>query len=180
MRLFVAVPLDTEVTRQIDEYRRALEAVAPQLRWQPRDGWHITLKFLGATHPERLPQIVDALRTLRAERFPARLSGTGFFVRAGVFYIAVQPSPALVSLAAAVDRSMTPSGFKPETVEYHPHITLARTRNTAILRRLQDTLIHRPEPDFGSFPAHEFCLYESFTRPEGVHYEVREQFSLDQ
>ena len=180
MRLFVAVPIAEEAAERIASYCGELQAVAPRLRWQPRGNWHVTLKFLGATNDTRLPDVVSCLRSIRARRFDLYIAGTGFFSRAGVFYCEVQETPPLNSLASAVDREMQRCGFKPEVNAYHPHITLARTREPAPLRRLQSMLARKPQPDFGSFAATEFRLYESLTRPGGAHYEVRERFPLDE
>jgi 2'-5' RNA ligase len=180
MRLFVAIAIDQRTADQIEAWCDSLKPAAPQLRWQPRESWHITLKFLGATPPERLAQVIEALRPIAPPAFEVQVGGFGFFSRAGVFFTSVVLSPKLQALAAAIDRAMNGCGYKLEAIEYHPHVTLGRTRVPAAIRRLEQALARGPQPPFHAFRATEYQLYESFTRPEGSRYEIRERFPLDQ
>jgi len=49
MRLFVAIPLSEEATRELGETvaRMRKRPGAEELRWSPPESWHLTLQFLG-------------------------------------------------------------------------------------------------------------------------------------
>ena len=177
MRLFIGIPLAPEVTQQLLTYTQRLKQTGDELRWSTPDSWHITLQFLGNTTPSRYDCLAAGLRTIRAEALDIHLEGTGFFDRAGIFYVDVPPTPELTALQMLVTAATHPCGFEPEDRPYHPHITLARNKADAQgLRRLKPHLGEAPR--FRSFTAREFLLYESRLNPRGARYEVRERFAL--
>jgi 2'-5' RNA ligase len=177
MRLFIGIPLAPEVTQQLATYTERLKRPGDDLRWSTPESWHITLQFLGATAPAQYECVIEALRGLRAKQFDLRLEGTGFFDRAGIFYVDVPPASPLAALQQQVVEATQPCGFEAEDRPYHPHITLARNKAHAQgLRRLKSNL--GTDPRFRSFTAREFLLYESHLNPRGSRYEVREHFPL--
>jgi 2'-5' RNA ligase len=177
MRLFIGIPLAPEVTQQIVMYTERLKRAVGDLRWSTPDSWHITLQFLGKTTPAQYECITTSLRAIRAKQLGIHLAGTGFFDRVGVFYVDVPPTPQLAALQKQVILATQPCGFEQEDRPYHPHITLARNKAHAQgLRQLKPHL--GAAPQFKSFTAYEFLLYESHLDPRGSRYEVRERFPL--
>ena len=182
MRLFIAIPLPTAVTKQLAALRSRLERTADGLRWSPQESWHITLQFLGSTTEPQYACVVEHMQTLFARSVSIRLGDLGFFDRAGVFFVDVSMTPQLVRLQQAVTHATTDCGFVPEDRPYHPHITLARTKGQSrsgirdLKRRLEAGAIAASR--FPAFTAHEFLLYESFLGPTGSRYEVRARFPL--
>ncbi len=179
MRLFTGIPLATPVVDELSAILLRLRAPGDGLRWSVPESWHVTLQFLGSTSQEQYECIVARLRQLRMPPVPVRLEAVGFFDRAGIFFAGVSPTPDLLSLQQAVTAATGVCGFVPETRPYHPHITLARSKGKGggqALRALKSR-IHR-QPSFTGFTAEAFLLYESFTRPTGSEYEIRERFRL--
>ena len=177
MRLFVAIGLPTPIAEALAQSARSLiqPSSDKKIRWTPPANMHVTLSFLGQVHEARLDIILQALATIRARRLQLRLSGFSTFERAGVLYADVKPSRALVAVAGQVAAAMEAVGFPREDRPYAPHITLARTRDRLRLRSDAEA-----GPDFhAAFDATEFRLYQSFTLPEGPHYEVLRSFPLD-
>lgn len=177
MRLFIGIPLSPEVTQQLVDCAERLKRSGDDLRWSAPESWHITLQFLGNTSPSQYDCLTASLRRIHAKHFDVRLDGTGFFDRAGIFYVDVPPTPQLTALQRQVVAATQPCGFEPEDRPYHPHITLARNKaHTQGLRQLKS----HPgvPPQFSPFTAHEFLLYESHLNPRGSRYEVRERFPL--
>jgi RNA 2',3'-cyclic 3'-phosphodiesterase len=176
MRLFVGIPLPSDVVDELSAISMRLQSSADGLRWSAPESWHITLQFLGNT-----PQyecIVARLRGLRSPPVPVQLEGLGFFDRAGVFFAGVALSAELLALQQRVTASTGHCGFVPETRPYHPHITLARTKGKGgqALRELKSKI--RREPKFTGFVADLFVLYESVPGPKGSRYEICEQFPV--
>lgn len=177
MRLFIGIPLASEVTRQLAAYTEALKKPGDDLRWAAAESWHIKLQFLGSTTVEQYACVDAALGKIHARHFDVHLEGTGFFDRAGIFYVDVPPTAELTALQQKVLAATQPCGFEPEDRNYHPHITLARNKG-----RLQGLSRLKPHAGaaamFASFVAQEFLLYESELGPGGARYQVRERYPL--
>ena len=179
MRLFVGLPLASEVLNELSEAVARLKTPHDGLRWTTADTWHITLQFLGNTDQQHCDCVLQQLARIRAGQFEVRLGAFGSFDRAGVFFVDVAPTAELVSLAQQVIAATGNCGFAPETRPYHPHITLARakgaaSRTLAVLQNRAGRL-----PSLSRFTATEFLLYESHTLAEGAQYEVRGHFTLN-
>jgi 2'-5' RNA ligase len=179
MRLFIGIPLATSVIEQLEKVSMRHRVEGDGLRWSTPDSWHITLQFLGSTSETQYECVVARLRELRAAPVPIELEDLGFFDRAGIFFAGVAPTPELLAFQQQVTAATLPCGFGPEDRPYRPHITLARSkgrRNATGLTTLKSRIRHQPK--FERFVAEEFLLYESFTRPTGSQYEIRERFDL--
>lgn len=154
LRLFVAIELPPDVRRAlgdaIDVLKRA--GVDDGLRWVRPDGIHLTLKFLGATPPAKVPAIVDALRlaVTGVPPFELRPFGLGTFtggrhmqtrrdwqreprhLNIRVLWVGLDgATDQLAALAAAVERAIEPLGYAGERQAYFGHLTLARVRDDA-------------------------------------------------
>lgn len=179
MRLFIGIPLPSIVIDELAALSVRLQSADDGLRWSLPESWHITLQFLGNTTDDRRTCLTARLRDLRHAPIPIELEDLGFFDGAGVFFAGVTLLPGLVSLQQTVAAATLLCGFAPETRPYHPHITLARTRNKTGARALRTLKAHlRRQPTFTRFTAHEFLLYESLPTPFGSRYEVRDRFPL--
>jgi 2'-5' RNA ligase len=207
MRLFVGIPLASEVLNELSEAVARLRSAQDGLRWTTPESWHITLQFLGNTDQQHCECVLARLGEIHAAQFQVTLGEFGFFDRAGVFFVDVVPSADLVALSRRVTEATAKCGFAAETRPYHPHITLARAKGEnkeRQLRALQERMGFgipgsrirtrgtrdkaaqgwgtrksvEERAGFSEFAAGEFLLYESHTRPEGAEYEVRGRFKL--
>lgn len=179
MRLFIGIALPDAITSDLSSISLRYRTANDSLRWSSPESWHVTLQFLGSTSDNQYGCIVAGLRELRLPPVPVALDSLGFFDRPGIFYAGVRLTPELLSVQQRVTAATRPCGFVPETRDYHPHITLARSKGSSGrqgLRKLQGA-IHR-QPAFSGFTSEEFLLYESLPTPSGSRYEVRERFPL--
>jgi RNA 2',3'-cyclic 3'-phosphodiesterase len=179
MRLFVGIPLNSEVRSELTRVLAPAVAEASEWRWAPPESWHTTLLFLGATSREKYELISTRLRALQSPAIPIQINRLDFFARAGIFFAGIFPCPELSILHQKVTEAATQCGFVPETRAYHPHITLARAKgkiHRKTLSAFRDRLPARP--DLSPFRAQEFLLFESFLSPAGARYEIRERFAL--
>jgi len=179
MRLFVGLPLASEVLNELSEVVARLKAQQDGLRWTTPESWHITLQFLGNTDQKHCECVLARLEEIHAAPVQVRLGDLGFFERAGVFFVDVVSTAELVELAGRVTAATAKCGFEAEARPYHPHITLARAKGdgrSGALKALQHRV--RQGLRFTGFSVTEFLLYESRTLPEGAKYEVRGRFRL--
>jgi 2'-5' RNA ligase len=179
MRLFIAIPLPAGVARELSEVSKRLRSDQDGLRWASPESWHITLQFLGNTSPEQYACLIARLREVRSSPVAISLKDLGIFDRAGVFFADVAVSYELLRLQQSVTAATSHCGFTAEDRPFHPHVTLARAkgdRRGRSMRALKSRI--GLQPNFGSFTAGMFQLYEAFLGPSGSRYEVREQFTL--
>jgi 2'-5' RNA ligase len=179
MRLFVGIALSPAVTEELKRLTAKLRRADDKLRWSSPDSWHITLQFLGSTERDRYECLLARLHEIHRPPLSIRLDAPGIFERAGIIQIGIHPSENLTALERHVVAASALCGVEPEKRPYHPHITLARSKDregsdslASLNRRLHSrkTLPH--------FTAEEFLLYESIPTPSGSRYEVRERFFL--
>ena len=135
-RCFVAVPLP-------DPLRAALASAAAQWRsrddlagmsWTDPAGWHVTLAFLGATEPARVPALVRRLADAAAAHRPwatatGGLSGFPSRSRARVaWYGVADPDGHFARLAGDVRRAVR---LEPDR-RFRAHVTLGRARRATL------------------------------------------------
>jgi RNA 2',3'-cyclic 3'-phosphodiesterase len=188
MRLFVGLPLASEVLKELSEAVVRLRSTEDGLRWTSPDSWHITLQFLGGSDERHFDCLMLQLAKIHAAPVLVRLGELGFFDRARVLFVDVVPTPGLVALVQRVEKATGKCGFVAEARPYHPHITLARAKGDGRgeSSSLQGSKIgiggRRPlsgQPiRFAGFRATEFVLYESRTLPEGAEHLARGRFVL--
>lgn len=136
LRLFVAVPLPSELKQPLSNWSEKLRQELPFRKWVHSSDLHITLQFLGDAPSRQLHAIADALRSgtfSGMSSFELTLDRLRLFGRTdnpSVLWIGVTGglSP-LHALQQAVVSALAPLGFKAESRPYHPHITLARNYN---------------------------------------------------
>ncbi|MCC9306697.1 RNA 2',3'-cyclic phosphodiesterase [Kitasatospora sp. RB6PN24] len=136
MRLFVAVLPPSEVLAELDAAVAPLRELpgAERLRWTAAQGRHLTLAFLGAVDEEQLPALEDGLAqaVLGHPVHRLRLAGGGRFGDRVLWVGLAGETWALRGLARSV-ATVTGEVLEQEApelgeaLEYHPHLTLART-----------------------------------------------------
>ena len=139
-RLFVAVEIPEWAKDAVAEGIAPWRERFPQARWAPRENWHLTVKFLGATYPRLLAWVPEQVASVAAATppFPARVRGIGSFpsaTHARVLWAGLDdPRGTLPTLAGRLDDVLAPA-FPPERRAFTAHLTVARS----------DPALHLPE-----------------------------------
>jgi 2'-5' RNA ligase len=184
MRLFVAVFPPPEVVRAALDLAYSLPdgPAASRLRWTPPENVHLTLKFLGDTETDTLPELSTALAGAcgRLAPFDAQPSGLlGAFPserRASVVWAGIgKGAGELTALAAAVEAALEPLGFPAESRAYRPHLTLVRVKGRPLRLELPTVGEAASLP---SFRVESVRLMESRLGPGGASYREVESFPL--
>src|SRR5437868_13188406 len=106
MRLFVAIDLDEQIRQKILRFMEGVSGFARDVRWMKPEALHLTLKFIGEFPEAKLPELKQAMASVRSEAFDISFAGTGFFPTAKaarVFWVGVKADERLQKLAAMVD-----------------------------------------------------------------------------
>ena len=173
-RLFIAVDVPDDVkTGLVSNVARFRDRI-PGARWTRSDGWHVTLKFLGATWPRLVETVRDAVTAAAAEgsAFQSTLTELGVFPspgRARVIWAGLSdPEDRLGALAKRLDDLLI-EDFIAEERAFTPHLTLARLNHPRDIREFAPDLVGAPVASH-VFPIDRLVLYQSHLSPKGASY----------
>jgi RNA 2',3'-cyclic 3'-phosphodiesterase len=180
MRLFTALDLPAEIASNLEDLLRRLRP-SVRINWSPPANLHVTTKFIGEWHSERLDELKSALGALpRRPSISVRVHNVGFFPNARsprVFWCGID-APGLSTLAADTDQAAAGLGIEPESRPFSPHLTLARSKDRVNLDSLNAAVAVLPSTDFGAFEARSFFFYLSQLRAGGSVYTKLAEFPL--
>lgn len=149
-------------------------------RWQDDGQLHLTLRYVGEADHRLAEDLGLELGRIAMPRFTLRLEGTGVFEKKDLvhtLWAGLADNPELDRLQAKVERACQAAGFKQESRQFIPHVTLARmnARSGSPIVFLQRAAgLRLPDWD-----VEEFTLFESHLRPEGSLYEPIMRFGLE-
>lgn len=175
LRLFVAVDVPDRVKSDLASAVKPYRDRIPGARWTRSEGWHVTLKFLGATWPRLVDEVRGAVQACAraSEGFETRLTELGAFPspnRARVVWAGFEdPAGRFSALVKTLDELLV-EHFVPEKRTFTPHLTLARLNPPRNIREFAPDLVGTTvasEP----FPVDRLVLYRSHLSPKGATYE---------
>lgn len=181
IRTFIAIELPDWLRDRLAEIQDQLEAEGPPrvMRWVRPESIHLTLKFLGGTPLEQIPDIEAALARAAATVAPFQfdVERLGCFPdtrRPNNVWVGVsEPSGALNRLQRAVEAQISPLGYPPENRPFRPHLTLGRASRHARpseLRHFGEFILRRPLDSYGTVEVGGISLMKSDLRPDGAVY----------
>jgi 2'-5' RNA ligase len=178
-RLFLAAGIDDETTHLLGAHLREHLPEGPPGKVAPPENWHITLRFLGWTTPERRDRVMhDIAEGVSTKPFIVRFGALGAFPkarRATVLWLGVERGhDELAELAGVCEEAARDAGFDAEDRPYHAHLTLSRIRPPADVAEL----IEAVPPFTVKMRVGEVRLYESHLRRGGAEYEVVDRVPL--
>ena len=184
MRLFVAVNLPAAVRDRIQSAIDEFPVTDPPWRWVGPDNWHLTLKFLGETKPDRVDALICALDALTARHaaFDLALGSFGGFPNLRqprvLFYTIERGAPQLERLAHDIDIAVErATGLPLETRRFHAHATVARVKDR-LPPDIASRLTRVPALTEAVTRVVGFELMESRLQRTGAVYSVVKEFAL--
>jgi 2'-5' RNA ligase len=165
-RIFIAIELPAAVRQAIRQHIDQLRQACPEVRasWSREDNLHLTLKFLGDVSVSRTPTLSEACTKAARELEPFEIvvEGCGTFPPQGrpkVLWVGMSSGldstqRPLLKLHESVEDACAAAGFAPEPRPYHPHLTIARLRESKDARALAEQ--HRQL----GYPPHAFTVSE--------------------
>jgi 2'-5' RNA ligase len=174
-RLFVAVKIEPD-TRLLETYNALRYALQfEKISWVKPGNFHITLKFLGKTPEEKLPDIRKALKETTAQQqpFTLNLAGTGLFgssYNPRVIWFGTENNAALKQLGEAVLNTLDAAGFPRDRQNFVPHLTIARIRKIEHKKMFREALATHRNDFLQKQAIDKVILYESLLKPSGAVY----------
>lgn len=183
MRLFVAVPLPSELT---DRAAALLPTALPAIKPVRAELMHITLAFLGWVPDEQLDAVVAAARDAAdgQRAFDLSFSAAGRFPptsRPRVVWLGIgEGQSGLATLAARVAEELRARELKFDDRPFAPHLTLARVRDEATgpeARTIAAAVSGLDVPDLRT-RVDRIAVVESVLSPRGPRYTARAELPL--
>ena len=175
-RLFIGLTNDNEIIPQVfsnlrEDFKNVLYG-----KWVEKQNLHITIKFLGDTEVELIPQLQNALKSiLGTHQGKIVAKGINAFPslnRPRILYIAnTVGSEMITSINKQVETSLAPFFLKSDNKTFRPHLTICRIKEIAN-GNFSSTLAKYRDFDFGSSDNYSVNLYESKLTPRGPIYSV--------
>ncbi|MBB3204573.1 2'-5' RNA ligase [Rhodopirellula rubra] len=207
IRTFLAIPLPAPLAQSasdwIHEMKGSVEQSRPTpekrstvsppstnsamgIKWVPEDNLHLTLKFLGEVENIEIPKICDVAAEVCEQFDPFELNfvGAGFLpdvARARVLIAKIEdPTESLTAMVRLLEDRYADLGFKRESRDYVPHLTLGRARSGS--RRVSQKAIdlwqrHENDP-LGEMTARSIQVIGSFLEKRGPTYNVMNTVEL--
>lgn len=167
-RLFFALWPDDETRQALVQLSQSIGA--KEFKWVQSHNFHVTLVFLGQVDKDAALLIKQSVAGITAQPFSLTFDSLSYWSKPNILCLTcLQPAPeAAVLLTSALAATALNCGLQTDTRPYTPHITLARHA-----RYLPDVKF---EPIV--WRASAFCLVESCSEPDGVCYQVIQQWPL--
>ena len=128
MRLFIAVRFDEPVLNRLCAVMDNLRHSAITGSFTRRLNLHLTLVFLGEISPGRVNGIIQAIDGVTENQFLIELGGVGHFERdnGDILWMGIHRCEPLLSVYRQLVDQLVETGYRVETRQYKPHLTLAR------------------------------------------------------
>lgn len=186
IRSFIAIPLADDVSRNAVRLLQRIRAAGDGIKWVPSDNLHLTLKFLGDVENTEVPSVCKVTRKLcqQYDPFPLRFVGTGGFPNADrprILYAGVEDSSgALTEIVTQLEKDLAELGFKQESRDYTPHLTLGRTRGSSrrVSCEVLERLLSESETELGTMMVDCVQMFASFLDKQGPTYQVMDTIEL--
>jgi 2'-5' RNA ligase len=182
IRAFIAIELPSVVRDALTAFSTELagQVSRDSVRWVKPEAMHLTLRFLGDTAVDLLPQVQRAMDESAAasKPFQLRVEGFGCFPtcsRPRVLWAGVTGEvKAAHALKERLDNELALSGWPLEERAFSPHLTLGRVKDSRVLQG-QSWPDDVPVLDI---PVTTIYLVQSELRPQGPRYTIRHSSSL--
>lgn len=155
LRLFIAIETPPEIRLQLVSICDQLRESGADVKWEPDEKLHATLKFLGSTDEGLLPEIVSIITGVCQTMTPVsvKYGGVGCFPNQRaprIIWIGMEDLKGDMGLLQQkIETSMVPLGFKREERAFHPHVTLGRVKSEkriGSLLRMMESITFESQP----------------------------------
>jgi len=165
-RLFIGIQAN-EIFDNIPDVLKKLKISAKNKKinvlWSPGVNYHVTLKYLGPTPKDMIPNVQKSIITLcdKYTEFEIKIKKMGAFPderHSRILWLGVQSKRELLEMQSDLSQQMEELGFVEDERDYAPHLTIGRMRN---LRSTKDIISPFVRKDFGKLLVSKLILYKS-------------------
>lgn len=185
VRVFIAIDIeDPLLVSRLARLRDTVVATGVPMKPVEEENFHITLRFIGEVDSSRVETIKEhVLSALDFRRFVLELKGLGAFPtpsRPRVVWVGVSKGfDEVRRVRDSVESRLRNLGFRPESKEFHPHVTLARIKGSKNISSLVRVLNDYSDTIVGEMTVSSIRLKKSTLTPRGPIYETLAEARLE-
>lgn len=184
IRTFIAIKITPQQKLQELASRLKFALKEETIKWVETDNLHLTLRFLGETTSDQVHAIGNVLEKLKEkfQPFQFQLRGVGYFKRnnqPSVLFLKIESDQILKQLAKEIENEITNLGFKNETRNFKPHLTLARIKFVKNSNAFYSLVDDFKEKDIQVVEASEILFYQSILSSSGPEYKPLKTVKLN-
>ncbi len=183
MRLFIAIPLPSQIQNYISVLQNNLKQYQKKIIYVQNKNTHITLKFLGETPNNKISDILNSIKTIAESNtsFNAKISTVDSFPNSfnpKILWLGLDKisEEKIKKIAVGLDNLLESHGFQKETRDFTSHITFARVKDNINNSILANELVKIKKnielTDFKKFNIDKITLFQSRLTNAGAIYEV--------
>ena len=183
IRLFVAVPISSEIKERLHEVLQKVSGIRSGVKWVQSQHFHLTLAFLGDQEESFLPLLFGLFQSVAGEIpvFRMKIGGLGGFPdlnRPKVLFTPVQEGgDALGALADRIVRGLRQGGVSFDEKEFHGHVTLGRVKTSQAVQEVMTLQANLPAA-LEAIDVSKFILFKSRLTSEGPVHQALKEFPL--
>jgi len=167
--------VDVEPQPNLTKFHHDLMNVGPGLKPVDLGAVHITLKFLGDTDENLIPQIEAVMRqaVLGIPVFSLRLTNAGWFPHRPpirVVWVGLKGAEPLVQMAKVLEEGLAMIGIAKEDRPFSPHLTMARVKDPKASFASEKMVERYLDQDFGEQSVSSIKLKKSVLSRSGPEY----------
>jgi 2'-5' RNA ligase len=141
IRSFFAIPLREPEAKQVAAIQAELQKTISGVRWESSSKYHLTVKFLGNTLPQKLEQLVDQLpnpiSTIPTHQLTFDSIGVfPSFHNPRVVWIGGETPDSLKRLYTLIEDVSLLCGFPKEDHPFRSHVTIGRIKDPKLATNL--------------------------------------------
>jgi len=180
-RLFVAIKIDPD-PGFLQVFRTIKSCLGQErIKWVEENNLHLTLKFLGETPEEAIPNIKAALEPVTGvvRPFDYSLKGLGVFgsrYSPRVIWTGLEPSEKFTFLMKDIKEKFELIGIPGDRQNLVPHLTLGRIKSIADRIIFQRTIDRFGNYVSLTYKAESVILYESILTRTGPEYHILQKY----
>ena len=183
IRTFIAFDTPNPIREKILSLQSELKKANADVKWEPQEKFHATIKFLGNVNESILPDVIAKVQSVvvNSSAFDVTYQTLGSFPDKNnprVIWIGCEnPDGKLQSMKKNLDSELLTFGFEIEKRSFHPHITLGRVKSSRGIKHLTPMLEKLTfEPHEARI--HGILVMKSTLKPQGSVYEILKEIQL--
>ncbi len=182
-RCFVAIEIPVHVQRVFEKIQNELRTEIGKASWTRIGNFHLTLKFLGDIKKNSISDVCNAIDkvAIKQKPFSLEFGGIGTFPnlsRPRVLWLGLKQGERITTgLSRYINNALFQWDVKKDG-RFHPHVTLARLRQSMNLKEYIDLFDAYQTIQNTSMTVDEITLIKSDLHPNGAIYTPIRRFNM--
>jgi len=180
IRLFVALEIPDEVKNNIYTILKSVPEYSAEFKWEPKEKFHLTLKFIGDVPEESLEDIISEIEFVKDySAFNCTISKFGFFFRDNnpvILWCNFETDDKINSLVNNLNTRLIKFGIDEDKRKFKGHLTLLRIKKSVNENFIKSFKEFKFEPI--RFDCNTITLVQSFLNPSGSEYKILKIYEL--